>query len=103
MVLRGRARRSQRQRHLLTTKSCLLNPCATPSSRKDHERQRLCDYLGVKSVLWLGDGSRRRHRRPCGRHPPRCVDRTSVRLTVIGEDETMPHDPWRQMSISSTP
>ncbi len=41
---------------LLTTESCLLNPNRNPVlSRADIERH-LRDYLGVRHVLWLGDG-----------------------------------------------
>ena len=41
---------------LLTTESCLLNPNRNPHlSRADIERY-LCDFLGVSTVLWLGDG-----------------------------------------------
>lgn len=41
---------------LLTTEQCLLNPNRNPGrSRADIERA-LCDYLGARRVLWLGDG-----------------------------------------------
>jgi len=41
---------------VLTTESCLLNVNRNPDlSRAQIERQ-LQDYLGVKQVLWLGDG-----------------------------------------------
>ncbi|MEO8353467.1 MAG: agmatine deiminase family protein, partial [Chthoniobacteraceae bacterium] len=41
---------------LLTTKSCLLNPNRNPDlSQKEIERH-LRDYLGVKKILWLGEG-----------------------------------------------
>ncbi|HEU0275621.1 MAG TPA: agmatine deiminase family protein [Candidatus Udaeobacter sp.] len=41
---------------LLTSESCLLNKNRNPGlSRKDIE-QRLRDYLGVRDILWLGDG-----------------------------------------------
>lgn len=41
---------------VMTTESCLLNPNRNPHlSRADLERY-LCDYLGVRKVLWLGDG-----------------------------------------------
>jgi agmatine deiminase len=41
---------------LLTTEACLLNPNRNPQLRRADIEQYLCDYLGVRSVLWLGDG-----------------------------------------------
>jgi agmatine deiminase len=41
---------------LLTTEACLLNPNRNPHlSRREIERY-LQDYLGVRHILWLGDG-----------------------------------------------
>src|SRR4026209_1755017 len=41
---------------LLTTEQCLLNPNRNPGlSRSDLDR-RLRDYLGVRRILWLGEG-----------------------------------------------
>lgn len=41
---------------LLTTESCLLNPNRNPTlSRRDIEKC-LEEYLGVRKVIWLGDG-----------------------------------------------
>ena len=41
---------------LLTTESCLLNPNRNPSLSKEQIEQGLRDYLGVRQILWLGDG-----------------------------------------------
>lgn len=41
---------------LLTTESCLLNPNRNPHLSKAQIEKYLCDYLGVKNILWLGDG-----------------------------------------------
>jgi agmatine deiminase len=41
---------------LLTTESCLLNKNRNPNLSRDAIEQRLRDYLGVRDVLWLGDG-----------------------------------------------
>jgi agmatine deiminase len=41
---------------LLTTESCLLNNNRNPNLSRDKIEQRLRDYLGVRDVLWLGDG-----------------------------------------------
>ena len=41
---------------LLTTEACLLNPNRNPELGREEIEQHLCDYLGVRRVLWLGDG-----------------------------------------------
>ncbi len=41
---------------LLTTRSCLLNQNRNPDLSQAQIEQRLCDWLGVKEILWLGDG-----------------------------------------------
>jgi agmatine deiminase len=43
---------------LLTTDECLLSPiqARNPHMTKDEIERTLCDYLGVKKVLWLGNG-----------------------------------------------
>jgi agmatine deiminase len=41
---------------LLTTESCLLNPNRNPHLNKSQIEQYLRDYLGVRKILWLGDG-----------------------------------------------
>ncbi len=41
---------------LLTTETVLLNKNRNPQFTKTQIEQRLCDYLGVRRVLWLGDG-----------------------------------------------
>ena len=41
---------------LLTTEACLLNPNRNPQLGRADIEQFLCDYLGVRRVLWLGDG-----------------------------------------------
>lgn len=41
---------------LLTTESCLLNPNRNPQLERAAIEQRLCDFLGVRHILWLGDG-----------------------------------------------
>lgn len=41
---------------LLTTEACLLNPNRNPQLNREQIEQRLHDYLGVRQVLWLGDG-----------------------------------------------
>ena len=41
---------------VLTTESCLLNPNRNPQLSREQIEQRLCDYLSVREILWLGDG-----------------------------------------------
>lgn len=41
---------------LLTTKACLLNPNRNPSLTQIQIEERMRDYLGVREILWLGDG-----------------------------------------------
>ncbi len=41
---------------LLTTEQCLLNPNRNPRCARRDLEQYLCDYLGVRRVLWLGEG-----------------------------------------------
>ncbi|MFI5365463.1 MAG: agmatine/peptidylarginine deiminase [Candidatus Binatia bacterium] len=41
---------------LLTTEACLLNPNRNPQLTRAQIEQSLRDYLGVRHILWLGDG-----------------------------------------------
>jgi agmatine deiminase len=41
---------------LLTTEACLLNPNRNPSLTRAEIERALRDFLGVRSVLWLGHG-----------------------------------------------
>src|SRR5881275_1771331 len=41
---------------LLTSESCLLNKNRNPNLSREEIEQRLRDFLGVKDILWLGDG-----------------------------------------------
>jgi agmatine deiminase len=41
---------------LLTTEACLLNPNRNPQLSREEIEQYLKDYLGVRHILWLGDG-----------------------------------------------
>ena len=41
---------------LLTTESCLLNTNRNPNLRANEIEHRLRDFLGVREILWLGDG-----------------------------------------------
>ena len=41
---------------VLTTEQCLLNPNRNPALSSEEIEQYLKDYLGVRKVLWLGEG-----------------------------------------------
>jgi agmatine deiminase len=41
---------------LLTSESCLLNKNRNPNLSRNEIEKRLRDYLGVREILWLGDG-----------------------------------------------
>jgi agmatine deiminase len=41
---------------VLTTRSCLLNPNRNPDLTQEQIEKRLRDWLGVREILWLGDG-----------------------------------------------
>jgi len=56
MVLEGGAIDVNGKGLLLTTEACLLNPNRNPSLDRGEIEKRLGRYLGVRKVLWLGDG-----------------------------------------------
>ncbi len=56
MILEGGSIDVNGRGTLLTTEACLLNPNRNPGLRREQIEARLRDYLGVSSVLWLGDG-----------------------------------------------
>src|SRR6266566_836053 len=56
MILEGGAIDVNGAGVLLTTESCLLNKNRNPSLSREQIEQRLRDYLGVREILWLGDG-----------------------------------------------
>ena len=56
MILEGGSIDVNGEGLLLTTRSCLLNPNRNPGLKQSQIEQRLRDWLGVKEILWLGDG-----------------------------------------------
>jgi agmatine deiminase len=56
MVLEGGSIDSNGAGTLLTTAQCLLNPNRNPHMGREQIEQRLRDLLGVRRILWLGDG-----------------------------------------------
>jgi len=56
MVLEGGSIDVNGQGLLLTTEACLLNRNRNPRLTREQIEQNLRDYLGVGTILWLGDG-----------------------------------------------
>ncbi len=56
MILEGGSIEVNGAGALLTSEGCLLNPNRNPTLSREQIEQRLCDYLGVTEILWLGDG-----------------------------------------------
>ena len=56
MVLEGGSIDVNGEGMLLTTEACLLNPNRNPRLTRHEIEQRLRDTLGVRRVLWLGEG-----------------------------------------------
>src|SRR5438874_8212114 len=56
MILEGGSIEVNGAGTLLTTESCLLNKNRNPGLSRDEIEQCLRDYLGVRDILWLGDG-----------------------------------------------
>jgi agmatine deiminase len=56
MILEGGAIEVNGAGALLTTESCLLNKNRNPNLSRKQIEQRLRDFLGVREILWLGDG-----------------------------------------------
>jgi agmatine deiminase len=71
---------------LLTTKSCLLNPNRNPDFSQAEIEQRLRDFLGVKKILWLGDGIEGDDTDGHIDDLTRFIDEGTV-VTVVEEDE----------------
>ena len=56
MVLEGGSIDVNGRGLLLTSEQCLLNPNRNPHLTRAQIEQNLKDYLGVKQILWLGEG-----------------------------------------------
>jgi agmatine deiminase len=56
MILEGGSIEVNGAGALLTTERCLLNPNRNPQLTREQIEERLRDYLGVREILWLGDG-----------------------------------------------
>ncbi len=56
MILEGGSIDVNGEGLLLTSRSCLLNPNRNPDLKQAQIEQHLREWLGVKEILWLGDG-----------------------------------------------
>jgi agmatine deiminase len=56
IVMEGGALDVNGEGTLLTTESCLLNPNRNPDLTREEIERKLRDFLGVRHILWLGDG-----------------------------------------------
>jgi agmatine deiminase len=56
MVLEGGSIEVNGRGLLLTSEQCLLNPNRNPQLTREQIEQNLRDFLGVKTVLWVGEG-----------------------------------------------
>lgn len=56
MVLEGGSIDVNGEGQLLTTESCLLNPNRNPDLTREAIEARLRSMLGVRDIIWLGDG-----------------------------------------------
>jgi agmatine deiminase len=56
LVLEGGAIHVDGEGTVMTTEQCLLNRNRNPTLRREQIERLLCEYLGVESVLWLGQG-----------------------------------------------
>jgi agmatine deiminase len=56
MVLEGGSIEVNGRGTLLTTEACLLNPNRNPELTRTEIETGLRDYLGVRHILWLGEG-----------------------------------------------
>jgi agmatine deiminase len=56
IVMEGGALDVNGQGTLLTTESCLLNPNRNPNLSRTEIERSLRDHLGVRQIIWLGDG-----------------------------------------------
>lgn len=75
---------------VLTTESCLLNPNRNPHLDRASIERKLCDFLGVSQVLWLGDGIEGDDTDGHVDDITRFVNRDTV-VTVVEEDEDDPN------------
>jgi agmatine deiminase len=57
MILEGGSIEVNGAGALLTTEGCLLNKNRNPDLSRSEIETRLCDFLGVSQIFWLGEGT----------------------------------------------
>src|SRR3984893_4758183 len=85
MILEGGAIEVNGGGALLTSESCLLNKNRNPGLSRAEIEKRLRDFLGVKEILWLGNGIEGDDTDGPIDHLARFVSETKV-VTVVGEN-----------------
>jgi len=98
MILEGGSIEVNGSGTLLTTRSCLLNPNRNPHLSQSQIEERLRDYIGVRHILWLGDGLEGDDTDGHIDDLTRFVDRSTV-VTVVEPDAEDPnHEPLLENS-----
>jgi agmatine deiminase len=96
MILEGGSIEVNGAGTLLTTTSCLLNPNRNPGLSQVQIENLLRDYLGVRNILWLGDGIEGDDTDGHIDDLTRFVSRDTV-VTVVEEHEADPNfEPLRE-------
>ncbi len=89
MVLEGGSIDVNGKGTLMTTENCLLNPNRNPGLSKEQIGQHLKDHLGVRHILWLGEGIQGDDTSGHVDDLSRFVGPSTV-LTIINENESDP-------------
>ena len=98
MILEGGSIEVNGQGTLITTESCLLNPNRNPALDRAAIEQRLSDYLGVRKVLWLGEGITGDDTDGHVDDLTRFVDAQTV-VTAVEPDSQHPNHPPLQVNL----
>ena len=98
MILEGGSIEVNGQGTLITTESCLLNPNRNPALDRAAIEQRLSDYLGVRKVLWLGEGIAGDDTDGHVDNLTRFVDAQTV-VTAVEPDSQHPNHPPLQVNL----
>ena len=56
LILEGGSIHVDGEGTLITTEECLLNPNRNPNLSKEEIERHLKDYLGIRQIIWLGQG-----------------------------------------------